>query len=51
MRLTPGELRGRAANFARDWASAHYERGETQSFYNAFFAIFDVDRRRVAVYE
>ena len=51
MRLTTPELRARAAAFAGDWANAHYEKGETQSFYNAFFAIFDVDRRRVAVYE
>jgi hypothetical protein len=51
MRLSPAELRARAHQFARDWADAHYEKGETQSFWNAFFAIFDVDRRRVAVYE
>lgn len=51
MRLTPNELRSRAAGFARDWADAHYEKGETQSFWNAFFQIFGIDRKRVAVYE
>lgn len=51
MRLTPNELRARAASFARDWAEAHYEKGETQSFWNAFFQIFGIDRKRVAVYE
>ena len=51
MRLSSNDIRARAANFARDWAKAHYEHGETQSFYNAFFAIFDIDRRRVGVYE
>ncbi|MFY8146183.1 MAG: DNA methyltransferase, partial [Rhodobacter sp.] len=44
-------MRSRAAAFAADWRDAAYEKGETQSFYNAFFAIFGVDRRRVAVYE
>jgi hypothetical protein len=51
MRLSWPEIRARAAAFARDWADAHYEKGETQSFWNAFFDIFGVDRRRVAVYE
>ena len=51
MRLEWPEIRSRAAAFARDWATARHERAETQSFYNAFFAIFGVDRRRVAAYE
>jgi hypothetical protein len=51
MRLTTPELRSRAAAFARDWATAHYEKGETQSFWNDFFRIFGIDRKRVAVYE
>ncbi len=51
MRLEWKEIRSRAATFAADWKHAHYEKGETQSFYNAFFQIFGVERRRVAVYE
>ncbi|MBL9050472.1 MAG: hypothetical protein JNK19_10220 [Tabrizicola sp.] len=51
MRLSNNELRSRAAAFAGDWAHAHYEKGETQSFWNAFFQIFGIDRKRVAVYE
>ena len=51
MHLGWNEIRGRAADFARTWAHAHYEKGETQSFYNAFFDIFGIDRRRVATYE
>ena len=34
----------------RGWADAAYEKGETQSFYNAFFEIFGVQRRTVARY-
>ena len=51
MRLSWNELRARAADFAREWAHAAYEKGDTQDFYNAFFAIFDIKRRSVARYE
>ena len=51
MRLNWNEIRVRAAQFSKDWANAHYEKGETQSFYNDFFEVFGVKRRRVAVYE
>ena len=51
MRLSWNEVRARAAEFARDWADATYEKGETQSFCNAFFRVFGVQRRSVARYE
>ena len=51
MRLSWNEVRTRAAGFAREWADARYEKGETHSFYNAFFEIFAVQRRSVARYE
>ena len=51
MRLSWNEIRIRAAQFSADWAEAHYEKGETQSFYNEFFEVFGLKRRRVAVYE
>ena len=51
MRLSWNEIRTRAAAFAREWADAAYEKGETQSFYNEFFEIFGVRRRTVARYE
>ncbi len=51
MRLSWNEIRARAAEFAREWAEASYERGETQSFYNDFFEVFGVRRRSVARYE
>ena len=51
MRLSWNEMRARASNFAGEWQNAAYEKGETQSFYNAFFQIFDVRRRSVARYE
>ena len=51
MRLSWNEVRVRAASFAKDWRDAEYEKGETQSFYNDFFEVFDVRRRSVARYE
>ena len=51
MRLSWNEIRARAAGFANDWRDAAYESGETQSFYNAFFQVFGVERRSVARYE
>ena len=51
MRLSWNEIRSRAAEFAREWADAVYEKGETHSFYNDFFEIFGVRRRTVARYE
>ncbi|MEO6394786.1 MAG: DNA methyltransferase [Devosia sp.] len=49
--LSTNEIVIRAKQFAEDWASAHYEKGETQTFYNEFFEIFGVKRRQVARYE
>ena len=51
MRLSWNEVRVRSAAFAEDWKDAAYEKGETQSFYNAFFRVFGVRRRSVARYE
>ena len=51
MRLSWNEIRARAAAFARDWIDAAYEKGETQSFYNAFFDVFGRERRHVSIYE
>jgi hypothetical protein len=51
LRLSFNEIRARAANFAKTYADATYEKGETQTFYNDFFAIFGVERRSVARYD
>jgi hypothetical protein len=51
MRLSWNEIKARAARFAEEWAHAHYERGESQTFYNEFFEVFGVTRRRVASFE
>ncbi len=51
MRLGWDEIKRRARRFSDEWKDAHYEKGETQSFYNDFFEIFGVKRRTVATYE
>ena len=51
MRLSWNEIRARAAKFSDQWKNAVYEKEDTQSFYNAFFEIFGIQRRSVARYE
>ena len=51
MPLSWNEIRDRATRFARDWKDASYERGEAQSFWNEFFAVFGMDRKRVYSFE
>lgn len=51
MRLSWNEIRVRAARFAEEWKDAHYGRGESQTFYNEFFEVFGVRRRKVASFE
>jgi len=49
--LSWNDIRVRAARFAREWANASYEKGETQLFYQAFFQVFGMPLRRVASFE
>lgn len=51
MRFSWNEIRTRAAAFAEEFKNDKYERGEAQTFYNEFFEIFGVTRRRVATFE
>jgi len=50
-RLSWNEIKVRAADFARAWAGAHYEKGDTQTFYNEFFEVFGIQRKSVATFE
>jgi len=51
MPLSWNEIRSRAHAFAERWKGEESERAEAQSFWNEFFAIFGVDRKRVASFE
>jgi len=51
MPLSWNEIRSRAHAFSHKWAGEDSERAEAQSFWNDFFAVFGIERRRVAVFE
>jgi hypothetical protein len=51
MPLSQKEIRDRALEFASRWVSAVRERSEAQTFWNEFFDIFGISRRRVAAFE
>ena len=51
MPLSLNEIRERARAFSKEWAGESSERAEAQSFWNDFFEVFGVKRKRVAVFE
>lgn len=51
MPLSWNEIRARAARFSVEWKDAHYEKGQSQTFYNELFEVFGRRRRDVAIYE
>lgn len=51
MLLEWSEMEERALNFSKEFKDAHYEKGETHTFYDNFFEIFGITRRRVATFE
>ena len=51
MPLSWNEIKARALVFSREWKGEGSERAEAQSFWNGFFDVFGIGRRRVAVFE
>lgn len=51
MPLSWNEIKDRALRFSRDWAEASREEADAKSFWDAFFDIFGVSRRRMATFE
>jgi hypothetical protein len=51
MPLSQKEIRENALKFAHEWADVSRERAEAQTFWNEFFMIFGIERRRVATFE
>jgi hypothetical protein len=49
--LSWNEIKSRAIGFSKKWEDETSERAEAQSFWNDFFAIFGIERRRVAIFE
>lgn len=51
MPLSLNEIRDRATAFSREWKDDTSEDGEAKSFWDAFFNVFGITRRRVASFE
>ncbi len=51
MPLSQKEIRDNALKFAHEWTDVSRERAESQTFWNEFFNIFGIERRRVATFE
>lgn len=51
MPLSWNEIRGRALAFAKEWADESSEEAEAKSFWDGFFNIFGISRKRVAAFE
>ncbi|MCF8464049.1 MAG: class I SAM-dependent DNA methyltransferase [Flavobacteriales bacterium] len=51
MALSWNEIKDRALRFSKDWEGEKRERAEKDSFYNDFFNVFGISRRRVATFE
>ena len=49
--LTWNDIRASANRFVNEWRGETRERAEKDSFWNDFFGVFGVSRRRVAVFE
>ena len=48
MALSWNEIRSRAITFTKEWGEESRKNAESQSFWNDFFQVFAVSRRRVA---
>jgi len=51
MPLSWNEIKSRALSFSRSWGDVSSEDAEAKTFWNEFFDIFGISRRRVATFE
>ncbi|MCK9613282.1 MAG: N-6 DNA methylase [Bacteroidales bacterium] len=51
MPLSWNEIRSRAIAFSKEWETASSEDAEAKSFWDKFFEVFGISRRRVATFE
>ncbi len=51
MTLSWNEIKNRAIVFSQEWQQEISEKSESQSFWNEFFNVFGISRRRVATFE
>lgn len=51
MPLSWNEIKNRALEFSKEWAEESSEKAEAKSFWDGFFNIFGISRRRIASFE
>lgn len=51
MPISLNDIKDRALKFSREWEGEGSERAEAQTFWNEFFDVFGVSRRRLASFE
>jgi type I restriction-modification system DNA methylase subunit len=51
MPLSWNEIKTRATNFSKEWQDETNENAEAKSFWDGFFNVFGISRRRVATFE
>jgi len=51
MPLSWNEIKDRALKFSQEWVDESSENAEAKSFWDAFFTVFGIPRRRVATFE
>jgi hypothetical protein len=49
--LSPNEIRKRAIEFAHEWRDEKREHAEAKTFWDSFFNVFGLSRRRIASFE
>ncbi len=49
--LTIAEIRGRSRAFVNEWRGETREAAERQSFWNDWFSVFGIQRRRLVAFE
>lgn len=51
MAISWNEIKDRALKFSKEWEDAKSEQSDKQTFWNDFFEVFGISRRRVATFE
>jgi len=51
MTITSSEILHRAIVFSKEWENADDEKAQAQTFWNEFFEIWNISRRKVATFE
>lgn len=51
MPLSWNEIKSRALDFSKEWEGERRERAEKDTFWNDFFNVFGISRRRLATFE